>query len=75
MKFTGLINKELSEVQQMRVDADLSVEASKEQIQILGSELAKSKIDSIQKDSVINVLGQEVAKLKINLIQMKGGTD
>ncbi|WP_352404545.1 XkdW family protein [Sporanaerobacter acetigenes] len=44
-----------------------------ETVSTLGQELAKVKIENIQKDIITNSLGQEVTKLKLEIIQLKGG--
>ena len=37
------------------------------QVDALGQELTKSKIENVKKDSIINTLGQELAQVKIQL--------
>lgn len=37
------------------------------QVDTLGQELTKSKIENVKKDSIINTLGKELAQIKIQL--------
>ncbi|EPY2275494.1 XkdW family protein [Clostridium sporogenes] len=37
------------------------------QVDTLGQELTKSKIENVKKDSIINTLGQELTQIKIQL--------
>ena len=47
---------------------------TEQQIAALGMQLAQEKINSMQKDAVINGLGSQVASMKIEIMQLKGGT-
>ena len=44
-----------------------------EQVAALGMQLAQEKINSMQKDAVINGLGSQVAVMKLEIMQLKGG--
>lgn len=50
-----------------------SIPTTEEQVMSVGEQLAHEKIDSMQKNIVINGLGAQVAQMKIEIMQLKGG--
>lgn len=46
---------------------------NKEQVELLGMQLAQEKLANIEKDYIINGLGAELAQLKIEFMKLKGG--
>ncbi|MGU9539270.1 hypothetical protein ACQX0N_09850 [Clostridium tepidum] len=38
------------------------------QVDTLGQELAKAKIENVKKDSIINTLGKELTQIKVQLV-------
>lgn len=53
-----------------KIGSELTTE---EQVAALGMQLAQEKINSMQKDAVINGLGSHVAVMKLEIMQLKGG--
>lgn len=43
-----------------------------QQVAALGMQLAQEKINSMQKDAIINGLGAQVAQMKLEIMQLKG---
>ena len=43
-----------------------------QQVVALGMQLAQEKINSMQKDAIINGLGAQVAQMKLEIMQLKG---
>lgn len=46
-----------------------------EQIAELGQQLALEKLNSMQKDLLINSLGEQLTQMKIDIMLMKGGAE
>lgn len=44
-----------------------------QQVAALGIQLAQEKMNSMQKDAIVNGLGAQVAQMKLEIMQLKGG--